>query len=240
VQPKEHPVDISRAFSYAFQDKEWTGKLTILAIIAFISFITTPLLIGLVGWAAILGYTVELIRNLREQHPIPLPQWNNYGDKISLGGNVLTGVFVYALPNLLLSCCILTASGLMGEGIAGNMIGIGFACCVLPLLVVYNLVTWPMLALGTARYAEERNIGVFFQFGDLFATIRRNSGATIQWALFTIVANIVISIIGIVPCIGWVVAPALAVPVYSYLTAAYADMIESPIGSPAKPKRKPY
>ena len=76
-----HFVDITRAFSYAFdqQDKEWTSKLAILAMIAFASIVTTPLLIGLVGWALILGYYVDLVRNLRDGHPTPLPRWDRCG-----------------------------------------------------------------------------------------------------------------------------------------------------------------
>ena len=94
-----------------------------------------------------------------------------------------------------------------------------------------------MLALGTARYAEERNIGVYFQFGDLFGTLRRHFNVTIQWALYTFVANFVCAAIGAIPCIGWAVAPALAIPVQAYLTAALGGKIETPLRGPAKPKR---
>jgi hypothetical protein len=233
------PVNISRAFGYAFEDQEWAGKLTILAMIAFISVITTPLLVGLVGWATLLGYSVELIRNLRDQHPTPLPRWDNLGEKISLGGNVLAAVFVYALPNILLSCCVFTLSSLSGESFAGA-VSLGSLCCVVPLILVYNLITWPMLALGMARYAEERNIGAFFQFGDLFGTLQRNMGITVQWALYSIVVNLVIGIIGAIPCIGWLIAPALAIPVHGYLTATLGDMIEAPMRTSSKPKRQPY
>ena len=118
-------MDISRAFGYAFQDEEWTGKLTILAVIVFMSLITTPVLIGLVGWAAVLGYTVELVRNIRDQHPTPLPRWDNYGDKISQGGSVLTAMFVYGLPNFMLTCCIITTSNFWGDGFTGQRHGIG-------------------------------------------------------------------------------------------------------------------
>ncbi len=233
-------MDISRAFGYAFQDEEWTGKLTILVAIVFMSLITTPLLIGLVGWATVLGYTVELVRNIRDQHPTPLPRWDNYGDKISQGASVLTALFVYALPNFLLTCCVVTTSNFWGDGFTGSAMGLGVMCCIVPLVLIYNLITWPMIALGLARYAEERNIGVFFQFGDLFDTLRQNFGTTFQWVLYTLLANLIIGILGIVPCIGWIIAPTLAVVVQGYLTATLGDMIETPMRAPSKPKRKPY
>lgn len=229
-------MNISRAFSYAFDDKEWTSKLAILAMIAFASIISTVLLIGLVGWALILGYYVELVRNQRDNHPM-LPRWDRISEKITEGASVLTAAFVYSLPNFLIACCIVTTSGFWGDNFTGSFIGFGTICCLAPLLLIYNLITWPMLALGTARYAEERNIGVYFQFGDLFGTLRQNFNITIQWALYTFVANIVFAAIGAIPCIGWAVAPALAIPVQAYLTAALGRLIETPMRGPAKPKR---
>jgi hypothetical protein len=226
-------VNLSYAINYPFQDSEWVSKLAITAAIAFVSIITTPILVGLIGWAALLGYYIALIRNLRDNHPTPLPRWDRYEEKISQGGSVLTAGIVYALPNLLMACCFATTSSFLGESFANSLLNLGMTCCLLPVLMVYNLVTWPMLALGAARYAEERNIGVFFQFGDLFDTARRNFTPTLQWMIYTFILNLVIGVVAAVPCIGWAVAPALLIPIQGYFTAAYADQIESP----AKKKR---
>jgi len=220
-------MDIGRAFSYIFEDQEWAPKLLITAIIAFVGTITLPLLVGLVAWAALLGYLVDLLRNLRDGHPTPLPRWDNYGDKITQGGSVLTAVILYGLPNLIPLCCTITTSNLWGDGFFGSSIGLALVCCIVPLLLVYNFITWPMLALGLARYAEERNIGVFFQFGDLFGTIRRNFGLTVQWILFTLVINFALGIVGAVPCVGWLIAPTLAVPVHGFLLAQFTGQLES-------------
>jgi hypothetical protein len=230
-------VNITRAFSYAFDDKDWASKLAILAMIALASAIGTVVLVGLVGWALILGYYVELVRNQRDNERTPLPRWDHVSEKITEGASVLTAGFVYSLPNFLIVCCVATTSGFWGDNFTGSFIGFGTICCLTPLLLIYNLITWPMLALGTARYAEERNIGVYFQFGDLFGTLRQNFNITIQWALYTFVANIVFTAIGAIPCIGWAAAPALAIPVQAYLTAALGRLIETPMRGPAKPKR---
>jgi Protein of unknown function (DUF4013) len=228
-------MDIGRAVSYIFDDQEWGAKLLISAMIAFGAVITSPLLVGLIGWAALLGYLVELLRNLHDRHPTPLPRWDNYGEKISQGGSVLTAVILYSLPNLLPLCCTITTSNLWGDGFFGSSIGLLLVCCVLPGLLVYNLITWPMLALGIARYAEERNIGVFFQFNDLFGAVYRNLGLTMQWVLVTLIVNIGLGIVGAIPCVGWAAAPALAIPVHGYLLAQFTGQIES--GTPAKRKR---
>ncbi|MBZ0282310.1 MAG: DUF4013 domain-containing protein [Anaerolineae bacterium] len=227
-------MDVVRAFMYTFDDQEWTPKLLISAGIAFASIITMPLLIGFVGIAALLGYQVELIRNLREGHPTPLPRWDRYSDKIQRGANVLAAVVVYNLPNFIPVCCLATTSGLWGDGFIGSTVGIFFTCCLLPLILIYNLITWPMLALGMGRYAVENNVGVFFQFGDLFSTLYRRLNVTLPWAVYTLIANIVLGFIGAIPCLGWAVAPALGIAIHGYLTAGLVSEIEDGIS----PKRK--
>jgi hypothetical protein len=226
-------VDISRAFGYSFEDEEWLPKLGILAGITWLSYLFTIVLIGFIGIAAMLGYLVELVANVRDGHPRPLPRWDNYGSKISKGGSVLVAGFVYSLPNILLGCCVGLIPNLFQSRDTSSVISLGLFCCITPLFLIYNLITWPMLALGLARYAEEGIIGVFFQFGDLFGAMRRNTNATIQWIILSFIVNLILSVVGLIPCIGWVAVPALAIPVHGYLIAQYADLIEE------KPKRKP-
>lgn len=219
-------MDIGRAFSYIFEDQEWTVKLLISGIMAFVGVITLPLLVGFVAWAALLGYLADLIRNLRAGRSTPMPRWDNYPDKIRSGGSVLTAVLLYNLPNLLPLCCTLTTSTLGSDSLFGGALSFAMTCCVFPLLLLYNVVTWPMLALGLARFSEERNIGVFFQFGDLFNTVYGSLGLTGQWVIFTFIINFGLGIVGAIPCLGWLVAPALAIPLHAYLIAHYAEGIE--------------
>jgi hypothetical protein len=229
-------VDLARAFGYIFDDPEWTGKLVITAIIALFSAIFAPLLIGLAGYALLLGYLVELVRNVRDDQPHPLPLWTDYGAKFSAGGNVLVAILVYNIPTLLVACCMGVTPGLIGgsdQDIAGT-VSFSLACCLLPLLLVYNLVTWPMLALGIGRYAETGQMGAFFQFGDLFSALQRNINVTIQWVILTFVANLILGAVAfIIPCLGTIVTLALGVPVQGYLLGHFISQVEG------KPKNKP-
>jgi len=229
-------VDLSRAFSYIFEDEEWIPKLAITVALVWIGGLLTPVLVGLVAFAALAGYTVDLVRNLRDGSPRPLPRWDNYGEKISKGGSVLVAAFVYGLPNALIGCCMWLFGAVVGnQSLVGGGLNLALACCAVPLLLVFNLISWPMLALGLARYAEEGNIGVFFQFGDLFGTLQRQIGVTIQWVLLSLLVNIALGVVGAIPCLGWVAAPALALPVHGFLLGQFAGLVDD------KPKRKrPY
>ena len=227
-------LDITKAFTYILDDREWASKLAVSAGIALASLVFSIVLVGLAGWALLLGYMVELIRNLNANVPTPLPRWDNLGDKLRRGGNVLTALIVYNLPLLLPLCCFLTTSSFWGDNFIGSAIGLGVIFCIVPLVFIYNLITWPMFALGIVRYAEEDNIGVFFQFGDLFSTVYRHLGDTLQWAMFMVIANIVLGLLFVIPCVGQAAAPALAIPIYGYLASKFASRIEDA----PRPKRK--
>jgi hypothetical protein len=226
-------VDLGRALGYAFEDEEWLPKLAILVIVTLASVLLLPVLVGFLGLALLAGYLVDLVRNVRDGHPRPLPRWDRYGDLIARGGNVLVGAFVYALPNALVSCCLWFFAASAGDSLIGGGINTLLLCCSVPLLLLYIVIVSPMLALGIARYAEEGNIGVFFQFGDLFGTMQRQSSITLQYILYTFIVNILLGFVGVIPCIGWVAAPALAIPVHGYLIGRYAELADD------KPKRKP-
>ncbi len=222
-------MNIGRAFSYAFEDPEISGKLVIAAALSFVGVITLPLLlVGLVAWAALAGYLVDLIRNLNDHRRYPLPRWENYGEKIGKGGNVLLALLVYNIPNLALSCLVLTTSNFWNEGVIGSTLSLVTLCCFVPLVLVYNFVTWPMLAIGLARYAEEHNVVTFFQFGDLFNVIQRRSAITAQWIVIMIGISLLFGLVFAIPCVGWLAAPPLAIPVMGYLTAQYAHRVDQP------------
>ncbi len=227
-------MDIGRAFTYILDDREWATKLLISAGIALFSTFGSVLLIGLLGWALLFGYMVELIHNINSGLTTPLPHWAGFTEKLRKGGNVLAALIVYNLPLLIPICCYVTTSSFWGDNFIGSAIGYGVWCCIVPLLLLYNFITWPMFALAIGRYAEEDNIGVFFQFGDLFGTVYRHFNDTLQWIFFTLVINFILLILFAIPCIGQAAAPALAVPIYGYMASHFTARIEDM----PRPKRR--
>jgi hypothetical protein len=219
-------VNFGRALTYAFQDKEWAQKLLMVAVASFVGVILSPVLIGLAAWALVLGYHADVIRGLRASQPRPLPRWDRLGERMAAGGSILTAVIVYNLPNLLPLCCLLGTSLLFNNRFLGDTFNLVLLCCLTPLLIAYNVVTWPMIALGTARYAEERNIGVYFQFTDLLVTLWGRLDITVQWMLATFFTSVVLGFIFAIPCVGWAAAPALWVPVQAYFTARLAMLVD--------------
>jgi hypothetical protein len=235
-------VNFSRAFTYAFEDRDWLVKLLITLVVSAGAILlaavpialatwTTPLIalslcatlpLGLALWSALLSYQAELVRNVRVGVPLPLPTWGDFIRRVTRGGTLLAAVFVYNLPNLLLSGCLWATSPSLSDTFTGATLTLGIACCVFPILLAYNLITWPMLALGIARYADEGRTNGLYDFSGLFGLVRQHSDATIQYLLMTVLANVVLTLFAVIPCAGWLAIPALAVPVHGFLMGQYA------------------
>ncbi len=76
---------------------------------------------------------------------------------------------------------------------------------------------------------------MFFEFGVLIAALRAHRDATIQWVLGMIIASLVYSLLGVVPCLGWLAIAAVSVPISGSLTGQLAA---AALGkAKAKPKR---
>lgn len=228
-------MNITRAFSLIFEDREWMSKLIITAIVTLLSLLLTPVLVGLAGWAALFGYQLDIVRNVRGGSRAPLPRWDDFSRFLSNGAPVLVGIIVYNLPNALVSCCswmLLQTSG--GTMIAGGSVALGVGCCLFPLLLLYNVVAMPMLALALGRYSEDPRVEVFFQFASLFEQIRTNTDSALQLLIAFVISILVFAI----PVIGWFAGLALLVPVHGIFTGQFASRV---LGGkpPVAPRRAP-
>jgi hypothetical protein len=214
-------MDVVRAFSSVFEDQEWVGKLAIVAMLTF-AIVLFPF--GLIALAVLLGYAMELAINVRDGKPYPLPRWDNMGDKLSNGINILIAFIVYNIFPIGLIACSFTFL----RGLASALI-----CCLFPVMIIYGLAAGMALAFGTVRYMDTGQPTAFYQFGDLFASMRDHSNEIIEWLIYSVIANVLIGLVGLIPCIGWLAALALSVPVQAHMLGQLAYLINE------KPKRKP-
>ncbi len=227
-------MTVSRAFTYIFDDRDWVNKIVVGTIFTLLTFVFTPFLIGLVGLSLLFGYQAGIIRNIRARAENPLPAWGDLGGMISDGIGVLLAFVVYMLPNLLVSFFSFFVSGLAGDTvIVSGATSIGIACCLFPFVLVYNLIALPMFTIAQGRHAHTRNVREFFRLAALFDVFRTNFDAVVQWWIGTILALVLFSFLGVIPCIGWIAGAALAVPI----TGALAGMLHVAVDG-EKPKKK--
>lgn len=216
-------MDFARAFRYVFEEPKWVDKLGTTTLLTLASAI--PLL-GLLPAAVLLGYVVDLVANYRAGSAHPLPRWERWNERLRHGVNVLVAGVLYNLPNLLLSCCLLTFSGAFRGNFLGSTLSLLMICCGLPLVVLYNFVAYSMLAVGILRYSRSHRSGEFYRFGDLLGIVRANAGLFFQWTVLSLLATVALSLFA-VTCIGIVVPLALLVPVNGHLLAQLTSRLDT-------------
>jgi hypothetical protein len=233
-------MQLSLSVSYIFEDKNWLQKLLPLVIIGVLSLI--PVL-GLLAASLALGWMVQLARNVRQGTPLPMPRWGgDWKVKFETGGQLLLAMLLYHLPLIVLSLCFSTSISGLGIAIMGDLIAYSFAiCCITPMIVIYTLIIWPMLAIGVAEYIETNEAGRLFRALHLWDVLRAHAGLAGQWLLYTTLVNVVLGLLVLIPCVGWAVIFSFGYPILGHLLGQFAhrlSLVNKPQAA-VKPKKRP-
>ncbi|HEY84812.1 MAG TPA: DUF4013 domain-containing protein [Chloroflexi bacterium] len=213
-------MDVAKAFTFVTEDERWMGKIGIGALVALLSFLIIPI-------PLLVGYMVGVVRNVKDGVVNPMPEWDNWGLLFKDGLSIIVAQLVYTLPFWLLSC--IAGVGTVGMGslaetnedlaAAGIFATFGLVGCLTLVFMVALFFLSPAIVI---QYVRTNELGAAFRFGEVFAIAKENVGNILIIALVTfviaIVLNIVIGILGLIPCIGWVAALIIAVAAGPYMT----------------------
>ena len=215
-------MELGRAFSYAFEDKDWISKLGIAALMMIATLIPIA---GLLAVCVLLGYMTNIVHNVRNGHPRPLPKWGNYSHKAKHGAYVLLATIIYNLPVLFIMAFLNSFGSAISRSQFGGFAYVTIIGCVLLVLFIYTAIAWSMLAIGIIRYSENGDTGIFYRFTKLFNILQNNISLTLKWVSYSLMVNILFAFLCLIPFIGWIVVLALAYPVQGYLIGQYGRMI---------------
>ncbi len=231
-------MDVGRITAAITEDRDGLTKLAIAAVVTGFAALTSPILIGLAGWAALLGYQTRIMRRLRRGEPHPLPAWNDLTALVKLGGPPLLAYLVYLLPNLLVAgCSALLFVSTADTSFTSTGVMVGVLCCLVPLLTLYNAFILPLFALGLSRYGIDPVIGVFFDFSRLWSEASANWGLTFTFLLYTFGFGLLQGVLAAIPIIGWALNLAISIPVNSLIAGQYALEVHGPIEPPKAARR---
>ena len=211
-------MDIGKAFSYVFEDPQWLQKVLFGALFQLLSLV-------LIGIPFLLGYNVEIVRNVHRGEANPLPEWSNLGEKFSEGLKLFVVYLVWALPIIVLYCCQIALSFGMGAAGGGNRQTadllaaiIGFGSLALSCLIgIYALLFAFLRPAIVVQYVRTGEIGAGLRFGEVFGIVRRVPGPVIITALLGIVTGLIAQLGFIALCIGIFVTAAYAYYVNGHL-----------------------
>ncbi|MCP4633019.1 MAG: DUF4013 domain-containing protein [candidate division Zixibacteria bacterium] len=153
--------NLGRAFTFMFEDDDWLKK-TILGGILILTVIGIPFVIG---------YLLELAKQSYENREIPLPEWDNMGDKFVQGLVFLIILIIYSIPlvffMLVLPC---------------------FGTC---LSIVYGCAVALVIPYITLKFALTRDFNVAIKYEPMFEFIKENIGDLVIVVLISIGLGII-------------------------------------------------
>lgn len=186
--------NLGRAFSFMFEDPEWLQKILIGGCFILLSVI-------LIGIPFVLGYMLIVVKNSAEGRPLPLPSWDNLGDKFTSGLMFFIVILCWTVPLIILQFILI------------------FIPCIgwLALIALHIAVALirPYIA---ARFALSGNISDAFDFPAIIAFFSQNLVNLLLVFVMTIVFGILASFGLLALAVGYLFTCFWAGLGISYLT----------------------
>ncbi len=159
--------NLGRSFSYMFEDEDWFQKVLIGAAFCLLSMV-------LIGIPFLIGYLLQVARQSSQGKELPLPAWDNLGEKFILGLLFCLVWIIYGIP-LAVIYFVLFFIPCIGW-LAMIFIGVSFA-----------LIT-PYIAV---RFARTGNIGDAFDLSGMWRFLKANLGNLLVVWLMAVVFHII-------------------------------------------------
>ncbi|MGW8143203.1 MAG: DUF4013 domain-containing protein [Anaerolineales bacterium] len=229
-------MDIGKAFTFPFEDDEWLTKLFLGAIVSLVPILNF-------AWG---GYTVDILRNVIDGVSRPLPTWSDFGEKFVKGFIIWISGFIYALPAFVVACVplgfLIIPANVEGtnfsDALAATFTGVGiFLICILALYLLVLTFYYPAVYINFAR---KGTFGSCFEIGEIFKIISENTSKYLTAWLVSIVGAIVVIVVvsivsfilGLIPCVGWILTWVISALSTVYLTAIYVHLFGQVVYEP--------
>ncbi|RLT36509.1 MAG: DUF4013 domain-containing protein [Chloroflexi bacterium] len=218
-------MDIGRALTFFTEDERWIEKTAIGTGVLLLSFLLSFILVGVVGFVIVMGYSVRLLQNVRDGVNPVLPEWDQWGADLGRGFKLFVVQFIWALPIILIVVPIVIVSALVG-GSGNSDAAAGFAAllglcatCISFLVAIFYVLIQPAI---TIFFAENEEISDGLQIARIWDWTRSHIGEVVIVTIVYVVGSMIIgtvgSIAGVILCgIGLIVTLPLAQLVIYYL-----------------------
>lgn len=206
-------MDFGKAFTFMFDDPDWVSKLGIGTLVVLVGMILSPVLIGLAAVFVVMGYGLDVVRNVMDGKQYPLPEWEDWGGFL-VRGLKLFGVFlIWALPFIVPLIPLGIGSAMAGsESEVANIFGGLFIACGACLSVLYGLFLLLISPAIYIRLARTDRFAAAFDVAKLWAITRDNLANVIIAILLIIVAGVMAAIVAGLGVVAIVIGLLVTVP----------------------------
>ncbi len=197
-------MDFGKSFVYMFQDPDWFPKLAIGTLLTLAGLVLSPVLIGLIPLFIVLGYSLDVVRNVLARREHPLPEWHDWGGFLARGFKLFAALFIWSLPAIILAIPLIVGSAMVDNrgAEAGGWVLIACGSCLTLLWVIVYYLVCPAIYVRLAAYDR---FGAAFDFAEIWAFTRDNIGNIILATLLILLASVIIvpilGLIGLVVCL---------------------------------------
>lgn len=206
-------MDISRAIQFFTDDERWITKIIIGSVLGFLGFLILPIFI-------IIGYAIQIARNVKDGMDTPLPEWDNWGQYLRDGFVIVMAGFIYSLPVMLLfgAGAVMVGVGSATEvnafvalgGVAMMTLG-----CIAFLYMLALLVIMPAIYI---QFIEHGTLGACLNFREVLDITRNNIGDILITVLVMSGIGMAGTFIAVIPCLGMILAFAI-IPLTQFVGA---------------------
>lgn len=203
-------MNIGKAFTFAFEDKDWLKKIGIAGLV---------MLIPLIGQITVMGWALEVTRRVINRETETLPDWSAFGDYLVKGLKLFVISLVYSLPIILLSLCVNLPLSFFQDSSDQTTITtiMAISICVNCVVAVFAFALAFVLPAAFGKFAATDELGAAFRFKEVFGLVRAAPGAYLLALVGALAASVVASL-GLILCfIGVIFTLAWAYVIQSHL-----------------------
>lgn len=191
-------MDFGKSFTFVFEDPNWVRKLGIGTLVTLAGIFLSPVLIGLAGVFMLMGYGLDVVRNVLDGKEHPLPEWEDWGGFLIRGLKIFGVYLLWCLPFIIVAIPLGIGAALTSDNGRGVLeaLGILITICGSCLAILYGLFLTLITPAIYIRLAATDRFAAAFEIGRLWALTRDNlDNVIIALILGYIVAGIISVII---------------------------------------------
>ncbi len=210
-------MDFGLAFSFPFQDEKWIEKIVIAALIS---------IIPIIGWFALLGWSIEIGRRVINGEKEVLADWSDFGGLLALGFKAFVISLIFSIPLVIVWTPFGLISALVGsaDGDAAAALVSTISLCFICLTFAYSIALLFFLPASYGRLAATDGIGDALNIRELWSLIQRAPSAYLLVLLGYLVAGFIGSLGSILCFVGVFLTTAYALAVQGHLVGqAYVE-----------------
>jgi hypothetical protein len=205
-------MDYGSAFVYMFSSKDWPKKFVIAVAMSLIPWL---------GLIVVTGYALDVLRNLNQGAPDPLPDWtgDDFARWLGRGLGLTVTTLTFLLPAIIVMVAIWFCGAFGIAAVGGDSEGLSAAlwlclCCIF-------LIMYFVAGLGAfvvyARYASTDRLDVGLDYAKTLQLVGENIGPL----LIIVISTLILGVAGVI--LGFLTLGILflILPAYYSLVVAY-------------------